>query len=249
MEGAKSALKTLDKEVQQRLLTVVRPPRTAGFTLGHGERTWERGETDTDKRVGIAMLRDGLIDQNYDVRTVNPADGLMNEVPKGITVLAIIGPRDAVPARGVRVDQPLHRRRRPRADRARSREQDRHARGARSPQPDVQGRAAGQRGGVRTPGRPEDQRPRQPGDVDVLVAPVGLDADAAGAAGGGRAAGRGLDRRQEGPHLRDPGRLADQGALRRRSSTRTETSPSIPTSRSAPGSWPRPRSRRTRACS
>jgi hypothetical protein len=93
MEGAKSALKTLDKEVQQRLLTVVRPPRTAGFTLGHGERTWERGETDTDKRIGIALLRDGLIDQNYDVRSVNPADGLMNEVPKGITVLAIIGPR------------------------------------------------------------------------------------------------------------------------------------------------------------
>ena len=40
----------------------------AGFTLGHGERTWERGETDTDKRAGIAMLRDGLIDQTYDVR-------------------------------------------------------------------------------------------------------------------------------------------------------------------------------------
>jgi hypothetical protein len=93
MEGAKTALKTLDKEVQQRLLTIVRPPRSAGFTLGHGERTWERGETDTDKRVGIALLRDGLVDQNYDVRTVNPADGLMNEVPKGITVLAIIGPR------------------------------------------------------------------------------------------------------------------------------------------------------------
>ena len=93
IEGAKTALKTLDKEVQQRLLTIVKPPRTAGFTLGHGERTWERGETDTDKRPGIAMLRDGLIDQTYDVRSVNPADGLMNEVPKGITVLAIIGPR------------------------------------------------------------------------------------------------------------------------------------------------------------
>jgi gliding motility-associatede transport system auxiliary component len=93
MEGAKTALKTLDKEVQQRLLSIVKPPRTAGFTLGHGERTWERGETDTDKRTGIALLRDGLIDQNYDVRSVNPADGLMAEVPKGITVLAIIGPR------------------------------------------------------------------------------------------------------------------------------------------------------------
>jgi len=93
IEGAKTALKTLDKEVQQRFLSIVKPPRMAGFTLGHGERTWERGETDTDKRVGIAVLRDGLMDQTYDVRSVNAADGLMNEVPKGITMLAIIGPR------------------------------------------------------------------------------------------------------------------------------------------------------------
>ena len=93
IEGAKTGLKTLDKEVQQRLLTIVKPPRSVGFTLGHGERTWERGETDTDKRVGIALLRDGLIDQNYTTRAVNPADGLMNQVPKDVTVLAIIGPR------------------------------------------------------------------------------------------------------------------------------------------------------------
>jgi hypothetical protein len=93
IEGAKAGLKILDKEVQQRLLSIVKPPRSIGFTLGHGERTWERGETDTDKRTGIAMLRDGLIDQTYTVRSVNPADGLMNEVPKDITTLAIIGPR------------------------------------------------------------------------------------------------------------------------------------------------------------
>jgi len=93
MEGAKSALKTLDKEVQQRLLTIVKPPRTIAFTLGHGERTWERGETETDKRSGIAFLRDLLIDQTYTVRSMSPAEGLMNEIPKDITVLAIIGPR------------------------------------------------------------------------------------------------------------------------------------------------------------
>jgi hypothetical protein len=93
MEAARNPLKTLDKEVQQRLLTIVKPPRTIGFTLGHGERTWERGETDTDKRAGIAMLRDGLIDQTYNVRSVTPADGLMTEIPKDVTVLAIIGPR------------------------------------------------------------------------------------------------------------------------------------------------------------
>ena len=68
-----------------------------GFTLGHGERTWERGETDTDKRAGIAMLRDGLIDQTYDVRSVNAADGLMNEVPKGITDAGDHRAADAVP--------------------------------------------------------------------------------------------------------------------------------------------------------
>ena len=93
MEGAKAGLKILDKEVQQRLMTIIKPPRTAGFTLGHGERTWERGETDNDKRAGLAVLRDGLLDQSYDIRSVTPADGLMNEVPKGITMLAIIGPR------------------------------------------------------------------------------------------------------------------------------------------------------------
>jgi hypothetical protein len=93
IEGAKTALRTLDKEVQQRLLSAVKPPRTAGFTLGHGERTWERPENDTDKRAGIATLRDALVDQTYDVRTVTAADGLMADVPKNITLLAIIGPR------------------------------------------------------------------------------------------------------------------------------------------------------------
>jgi hypothetical protein len=93
IDSAKSALKTLDKEVQQRLLTVVKPPRSIAFTLGHGERTWERGETDTDKRPGVAILRDILIDQTYSVRTLSAADGLMTEVPKDITTVAIIGPR------------------------------------------------------------------------------------------------------------------------------------------------------------
>jgi len=93
MEAAKTALRTLDKEVQQRLMMVVKPPRTVGFTLGHGERTWEKPENDTDKRAGIAILRDALVDQTYDVRGISAADGLMSEIPKNISLLAIIGPR------------------------------------------------------------------------------------------------------------------------------------------------------------
>ena len=69
IEAARNALKTLDKEVQQRLMMVVKPPRTVAFTLGHGERSWEKPESDTDKRPGIKTLRDMLIDQTYDVRT------------------------------------------------------------------------------------------------------------------------------------------------------------------------------------
>ncbi len=92
LESARSALRTLDKEVQQRLMMIVKPPRVAAFTLGHGERNWDRATSDTDKRSGIKALRDILIDQTYDVRTLSAADGLMQDVPKDVSVVMIIGP-------------------------------------------------------------------------------------------------------------------------------------------------------------
>ncbi len=91
-EGARNALKTLDKEVQQRLMLVVKPPRMAGFTVGHGERTWDR-PLDNDKRSGLKLLRDMLVDQTYDVRTLSLADGLIPDVDKAVTLVAIIGPQ------------------------------------------------------------------------------------------------------------------------------------------------------------
>lgn len=94
MEQARSALRTLDKEVQQRLMMVVKPTRTAVITQGHGERNWEfTGATDADKRSGIKAFRDLLIDQSYDVRYVGATDGLGTAVPKDATVLMIIGPQ------------------------------------------------------------------------------------------------------------------------------------------------------------
>jgi hypothetical protein len=93
MEAARNTLKTLDKEVQQRLMMVVKPPRTVGFTAGHGERTVDRPESETDKRPGLKTLRDMLVDQTYDTRTITAADGLGLEVPKDITVVMVIGPQ------------------------------------------------------------------------------------------------------------------------------------------------------------
>jgi hypothetical protein len=93
MDQARSALRTLDKEVQQRLMMIVKPTRTVLVTQGHGERNWESPASDTDKRPGIKALRDMLIDQSYDVRYVSASDGLANDVPKDATVVMVIGPQ------------------------------------------------------------------------------------------------------------------------------------------------------------
>ncbi|HEX2659064.1 MAG TPA: Gldg family protein, partial [Polyangia bacterium] len=91
MESARAALKTLDREVQQRLLSVVKPNRVTAFTQGHGERT-ASALSDSDKRPGIRELRNALSDQGHQVRDLGPADGLATDVPKDITLVMIIGP-------------------------------------------------------------------------------------------------------------------------------------------------------------
>jgi hypothetical protein len=91
-ESARNALKTLDKEVQQRLMLIVRQTRAAFFTLGHGERSWSPPVDGTDKRAGLSKLREILIDQSYDLRDFGPADGLAQDIPKDANVVAIIGP-------------------------------------------------------------------------------------------------------------------------------------------------------------
>jgi len=91
MENARAGLKTLDREVQQRLLQVVKPNRITYFTQGHGERTASSlGET--DRRPGVRDLRAALVDQGHEVRDLGPAEGLATDVPKEATLVMIIGP-------------------------------------------------------------------------------------------------------------------------------------------------------------
>jgi hypothetical protein len=91
-ESARNALKTLDREVQQRLMLIVRQNRSFFFTTGHGERTWSPPVDNTDRRSGILKLRELLIDQSIDLREFGPSDGLMQDVPADATAVAIIGP-------------------------------------------------------------------------------------------------------------------------------------------------------------
>jgi len=94
LETARTALKTLDKEVQQRLLTVVKPKRVVLFTQGHNERWFDKGATnDADQRAGVKDLREVLRDQGYEVRAFGQADGLMTDVSKDATLVMIVGPQ------------------------------------------------------------------------------------------------------------------------------------------------------------
>jgi hypothetical protein len=93
-EAARNALKTLDKEVQQRLMLIVRQTKTAFFTTGHGERSWQPPVDATDKRAGLSKLRELLLDQSYDLREFGAQDGLIQDVPKDATVLLVIGPQE-----------------------------------------------------------------------------------------------------------------------------------------------------------
>jgi hypothetical protein len=91
IEAARGPLRILDKEIQQRLLMVVKPSRVTFIVQGHGERNYEN-PVETDKRSGIKDMRDLLIDQGHDVRYLGAAEGLAADVPKDATLLAIIGP-------------------------------------------------------------------------------------------------------------------------------------------------------------
>ena len=91
LENARAALKTLDREVQQRLLSVVKPNRITYLTQGHGERT-STALGDTDKRPGIRDLRTALQDQGHEVRDLGPAEGLAADVPKEATLVMVLGP-------------------------------------------------------------------------------------------------------------------------------------------------------------
>jgi hypothetical protein len=92
LESARSALKTLDKEVQQRLLEVVKPKRVVLFTQGHNERWFEKGPTENE-RPGLRDLREVMRDQGHEVRSFGAADGLMTDVPKEATLVMIVGPQ------------------------------------------------------------------------------------------------------------------------------------------------------------
>lgn len=94
LEQARSQLRSLDQEVQKRLLAVARSKRTVYLTAGHGERSDDRA-TATDQRPPISALKQLLQAQNYELRTLSSAEGLASDIPRDAAAVLIIGPTSA----------------------------------------------------------------------------------------------------------------------------------------------------------
>ncbi|MBL9037188.1 MAG: Gldg family protein [Archangium sp.] len=94
VEKSRTQLRSLDQEVQKRLLQVGTSKRTVYLTAGHGERTQD-ALGGADQRATIDLVYRTLQDQNFEVRTLSTAEGLGSEVPNDAAAVFIIGPQKA----------------------------------------------------------------------------------------------------------------------------------------------------------
>ncbi|MBI3181266.1 MAG: Gldg family protein [Myxococcales bacterium] len=95
LEKARTNLRSLDQDVQKRLLVVARSRKTIYLTAGHGERA-ESPSSSTDQRATVRLLREELRAQNYELRSLSVAEGLGSEVPKDAAAVLVLGPQSGL---------------------------------------------------------------------------------------------------------------------------------------------------------
>jgi hypothetical protein len=94
----RNQLRTLDGDVQQRIMKVIREQRVAYLTVGHGEINDPQSlGPDLATRYPDAQasqIKRILTDQNYRVADLGLAQGLGNRVPEDATLVMVLGPRE-----------------------------------------------------------------------------------------------------------------------------------------------------------
>lgn len=93
LDNARTALKTLDTDFHNRMLKVVRPPRVAYFTSGHGERDY--GAQSQDGRATLAEFRALLESQGFSIERLGLAEGSGAAIPENANLLVVAGPTQA----------------------------------------------------------------------------------------------------------------------------------------------------------
>jgi len=91
---ARSKLKKLDDNVQQKLSKVSREQRVAYIVTGHGERSVSpKAEDPGGMGSGVKGVKEILKQLNYKVKKLGLKDGLAEDVPDDATVVLVLGPR------------------------------------------------------------------------------------------------------------------------------------------------------------
>ncbi len=91
---ARSKLKKLDEEVQEKLSKISREQRIAYLVTGHGERsTSPKAEDPGGIGSGIKGVKEILKQLNYKVKNLGLKDGLSEDVPADATIVLVLGPR------------------------------------------------------------------------------------------------------------------------------------------------------------
>lgn len=95
LRGARARLRTLDRQVQRSLMTLLRERRTVYQTVGHGEvnHPESAGPAGTGALTGVNALREVLRFLNYDVEDLGLQSGLGREVPDDAVMVMVLGPR------------------------------------------------------------------------------------------------------------------------------------------------------------
>lgn len=101
LRSARSPLKKLDGMVVKSLTAMTSPLRTAYFTRGHGELTWDDSAKDPFRAItGLEMA---LKSQSYTLRIFGGQEGSMTKVPDDASLMVIAGPTSAFLAEEVHV--------------------------------------------------------------------------------------------------------------------------------------------------
>lgn len=92
----RSELRDLDSEVYEALMKVVREPKVAYFTVGHGELNDPESAPAGSKRTGrftSSLIKTRLSMLNYRVEDLGLGDGLAQSVPDDASIVFVIAPQ------------------------------------------------------------------------------------------------------------------------------------------------------------
>jgi hypothetical protein len=94
MKVAAGRLKSLDSDFQKSLLKVMREAHVAYLTVGHGELNENR--PDAAEGRSVKLLRKLFEAQNYTIKDLGVTQGLGTDVPADATLVAVLGPSQAL---------------------------------------------------------------------------------------------------------------------------------------------------------